>query len=574
MRRGTPSIAVRGAAAAALLWGLWALGRPVVLAAQGTGGGGTTPPVLPAAPPAPEMHPAGRSVAVTTSADTSQSIAAPSAGGQAPVSGLLTAPASPHAAPSTGVVAAGAAGTGGVAPASAGSATAPGAVNQPLTSRVLAAVNPVPHLDAGGGLSATATIPLERVVAVVGDEPILWSSILERINVQRAQGMQVPPDSAGQMGLARAVTDQLVDEQLLVAKAQELKIEVTDEDVAAGVDGQIKRIRSQFPTNAVYRVELRKAGLGSPEEYRRTQMDEAKRAELQRKVIDHLKKDGKLVPVGVSDQDVADAFERAKTSFPRRPATVTFRQIVVAPKPSPAAKAAAKVRADSLLVELKKVGADADIDKFAMIARRESMDPGTREVGGDLGWNRRGIMVPEFDASMFGLRPGTLSPVIETAFGFHIIRVDRVKPGEVKASHILIRWKADSTQVVAAKVEADSVLAAWEAGANIDTLTIKHHDPREEKGALQPFPRDSLPPSYAAAFSGRRANAFVGPFPIEDKANATTKYVVAQLLSYNEGGEYTLVDVRGMLRDQLSQERSIRRLLDGLRKETYVSIRL
>jgi peptidyl-prolyl cis-trans isomerase SurA len=183
-------------------------------------------------------------------------------------------------------------------------------------------------------------------------------------------------------------------------------------------------------------------------------------------------------------------------------------------------------------------------------------------------------MVPEFDGWMFGLRPGTLSPVIETAFGFHIIRVDRVKPGEVKASHILIRWKTDPTQVAAAKVEADSVLAAWVAGANIDTLTIKHHDPREEKGALQPFPRDSLPPSYASAFSGKAANAFVGPFSIEDRANGSTKYVVAQILSYSEGGQYALSDVRGMLRDQLAQERSIRRLLDGFRKQTYVSIRL
>ena len=70
---------------------------------------------------------------------------------------------------------------------------------------------------------------------------------------------------------------------------------------------------------------------------------------------------------------------------------------------------------------------------------------GTKELGGDLGWNRRGRMVPEFDRMMFALNPGIISPVIETAFGFHIIRVDRVQPAEVKARHILIRPTVDTS---------------------------------------------------------------------------------------------------------------------------------
>ena len=59
-----------------------------------------------------------------------------------------------------------------------------------------------------------------------------------------------------------------------------------------------------------------------------------------------------------------------------------------------------------------------------------------RQQGGDLGWNRRGPMVPEFDRVMFALNPGVLSPSWRP-FGYHIIRVDRVQPAEVKARHIL-----------------------------------------------------------------------------------------------------------------------------------------
>lgn len=504
--------------------------------------------------------PAHGATMVTTAADTAQSIVAPTAGRSTALAATpTTGPAAVNAAPTSAMAV-------GAPPAES-----PGASPTPLTTSVLSTMDrPV---STGPGLTA-ATFPLDRVVAVVGGDPILWSSILERINIERAEGMAVPPDSSGQMELARTVVLQLVDEELLLQKAKELKIEVTDEDVAPGVDAQVRRVRAQFPSEAMYRTELKKAGLGTPEEYRRVQMDQAKRAELQRKVIEQLKKDGKLIPVGVSDTDVAAAFEKNRSSFPRRPATVTFRQIIVAPKPTPAAKAAAKAKADSVLAELKRLGADGNIDRFAEIAKRESMDPGTREVGGDLGWNRRGIMVPEFDVWQFGLHPATLSPVIETIFGYHIIRVDRVRPGEVKASHILIRWKIDSAQFLAAKLEADTVLTQWQAGGNVDSLTIKHHDPREEKGALQPFPRDSLPPAYATAFVGHHANEFVGPFAIPDPRDGIIKYVVVQILSLQDGGAYTLADVRGMMRDQLAEERAIRRLLDELRKETYVSVRL
>jgi peptidyl-prolyl cis-trans isomerase SurA len=412
------------------------------------------------------------------------------------------------------------------------------------------------------------SIPLERIVAIVGTEPVLWSSVLESINVRRAQGMQIPTDSAGQLALINEVVNDLVDQELLVQKAHDLKVDVADEDVAAGVDAQIKRVRSQFGSDAEYKSELKKAGFGTPEEYRKGLLEQAKRSELQRRVVEELKKDGKLIPVNVTEAEVDDAFDKHRSTLPRRPATVTFRQIVIAPKPSAEAKAAAHARADSLLSDLKK-GAD-----FSELAKRASEDPGSRETGGDLGWNRRGVMVPEFDRWMFALQPGQMSPVIETEFGFHIIKVDRVRPGEVKARHILVKWKIDSTQVAAARRLADSVLRLWENGATFDTLVARYHDPNEEKASLQPFPRDSLPQSYQEAFAGKTRSDFVGPFPIPDRVTGAQKFVIAEVLDAEDGGDYTVADLRQTIRAQLQEERSFRRLLDGLRKDTYVSIRI
>jgi len=410
------------------------------------------------------------------------------------------------------------------------------------------------------------SLPIDRVVAVIGDQALLWSDVVTAINQRRAQGMQLPPDSAGQAALAKTVLGELVDEEILVQKAKEMKLEVVDADVTSSADRQIKQARTQFASDEEYRNELRKAGLGTPEEYRKGLIEQYRRQNLQQKAFAELRKKAK--PVNVTDEEVTAAYEKSRADLQKRPATVTFRQIVVAPHASPAAKAKAKARADSLLAEIRKGG------DFEQIAKRESMDPGTKQLGGDLGWNRRGSgLVPEFEMVMFALRPGEVSPVIETAFGYHIIRVDRVQSAEVKARHILIAPAIDSADVAAAKVEADSVAAQWRRGVSYDTLVAKHHDPTEEKGVLQPFPRDSLPPSYGTALSGAKAGDVTPPFQLANP-RGQPKFAVLQVVTLTDAGAYNEAEIRDQIRAQLSEERSIRQLLDELRKQTYVSLRM
>jgi peptidyl-prolyl cis-trans isomerase SurA len=411
-----------------------------------------------------------------------------------------------------------------------------------------------------------ASLPIDRVVAIVGAQPLLWTDVLTAVNQRRAQGMQLPTDSAGQAVLARSVLSELVDEEILVQKAKEMKLEVTDADVGSAADRQIKSVRANFKSDEEYRTELRNAGLGTPEEYRKSLIEQFRRQQLQQKAFAELRKRAK--PVNVSEEDVTAAFERSRAALQKRPATVTFRQIVVAPKASPAAKAKAKARADSLLLEIKKGG------DFEQIAKRESMDPGTKQLGGDLGWNRRGSgLVPEFEMVMFALRPGDVSPVIETAFGYHIIRVDRVQSAEVKARHILIAPVIDSADVARAKVEADSVAAQWRRGVPYDSLVAKHHDVTEEKGVLQPFQRDSLPASYQAVLAGAKAKDITNSFQLANPRGAP-KFAVIQVVTATEAGEYDQAEIREQIRAQLADERSIRALLDDLRKQTYVSLRM
>ena len=436
-----------------------------------------------------------------------------------------------------------------------------------LTAANASAQQPAVATAAPTAQTRDSVIPLDRIVAIVGDQVITQFDVQERLlALQQNPNFRPPQSEAEYNRLALEIINALIDEEALIQKAAELKVEVPDADLTPTVDRQVREIRGRFPTEQEFRSELAKAGLGTPEDYRRFLTEQMRRTELQRRVVGKLRQEGRLPPVNVTQAEVEAAFNRTRTTLPRRPATVTFRQIIVAPKPSAEARERARVKAESLLAEVKRGG------DFERIARRESADSASREQGGDLGWNRRGQMVPEFERWMFGLRPGDLSPVVETAHGFHVIRVDRAQPGEVKSRHILVEPVIDSADHGRARAEADSVARRWLAGVPFDTLVKAHHDKLEETSILTPITRDSMPQSYQAAFSGKKPQDIV-VFEIPG-LKGHPKYVVAQLLTAEESGEYTLADLKDRVRQQLVEEGSYRRMLDNLRKELYVSIRL
>jgi peptidyl-prolyl cis-trans isomerase SurA len=420
-------------------------------------------------------------------------------------------------------------------------------------------------------LPSTAPIPLDRVVAVVGNVIITQSNLRERLVAKTQSGMPVPSDSAGLRTASVATLNELVDEELILEKAKELKIEVPDADVNSTVDKQYKAVRSRFASEAEFKSELAKAGYGTPDEYKRFIADGIRRNEMITRATRKLREDGKLVPANITDAEVQESFDKSKGDLPKREPSVTWRQIIIAPRPSKEAKERARAHAESLLAEIKR-GAE-----FEALAKRESADSGSRVNGGDLGWSRRGKMVPEFDRYLFGyyaLAPGQLSPVVETAFGYHIIRVDRINAGEVKSRHILITPTIDSADVARARLEGDSVAMQWRSGVAFDTLAKKHHDFRsgEETTLLTPFPRARLPQQYQQAFEGKKPQDVV-VFDVPGNANVPVKVVVAQINSVEAGGDMTLAEVKEQIRSSLSEAGGMRRYLDTLRKQTYVSVR-
>ena len=412
-------------------------------------------------------------------------------------------------------------------------------------------------------------VAIDRVVAIVGTEPILLSEI-EGIAQQMllARGQPYPTDSAARATLLRETLNEYIDVRVVVAAAKAAKVEVDEAQVAQSVDARIGEIRKRFGNDAEFQSALRREGFSSVESFRTLQIDRLRDSALAGTYQSQLRQDGKFPHAPVTDAEIKEFFEANRARFGTNLGGVTFRQIVVPLQASAAAKLAARTQLDSIRAAIV-AGAS-----FEEAAKKFSDDRGTGENGGDLDWRRRGGgLLPEFERWIFSLPQGVVSPVFETYYGYHIARVDRTAPGEVKSRHILIRPKSDSTDEVRTLALADSIAGALRAGASYDSLVAKYHKSDEHKSLPTPIPLDSLPAEYKAALTGLKVGEVSKPFLLPSPTGISTAHIVS-ITGVVEPREHTIDDWRTMIREDLGYRKGMRKLIDRLRKEVHVTVQL
>ncbi len=429
-------------------------------------------------------------------------------------------------------------------------------------------------LVVAGSLASSAAAQeeqvLDRVVAVVGTRAILASELEEEFVQAQAQAQArnqpFPTDSAERLALRRQMLQRMVDQELLVQEARrDTSVRVTEVEVQGAVEETVRNVRQNFTSESEFQQQLRLAGFTSAEEWRRWLADNQRRQIYSQRLLESRRQAGKLRSIPPTEQQMHDFFEANRSNAQPRPPVVSFRQIVIAPQPDSTARVRARAKAESLLVLLRG-GAD-----FAEMARQVSDDSASRAAGGELGWFRRGVMVKEFEQVAFSLRPGTMSQVVETDFGFHIIKVERTQPAEVFARHILIMPDLTPERIAVARQLADSVRAALAAGASFDSLARRYADPVEPKLA-EDAPITALPPEYQAVI-GDSASGLLPTFELGAEGRRP-KFVVLEITERHEGGPLQFEDVRDRIRQNLGQELAIQHYLAQLRRVTYVDVRL
>ena len=265
---------------------------------------------------------------------------------------------------------------------------------------------------------------IDKIVAVVDNEIILQSELEFRVNVLAAQKRLNPSDPK----LKQQVLNSIIDEKLLLAQARLDSIEVSDEDVKRRLDYQIELFTQQYGSREkveeVYGMSIEKIKRELRDEVRKNLMAQT----LQQK---------KFGAVDVNRREVEDFYRTFKDSLGLIPEKYTVAHIFVNPKASEKVKSKTRIYVQSLLDSIK-AGAD-----FAEMAKKYSEDPGTAKLGGDLGYTKRGRLVPEYESVAFALKEGEISKIVESVFGFHVIQLIDKKGETVHTRHILVKIKND-----------------------------------------------------------------------------------------------------------------------------------
>lgn len=409
---------------------------------------------------------------------------------------------------------------------------------------------------------------VDQIAAVVGDSVIPLSRVDEELNLYRSQGGQLPPDSAGRMALRRQILERLIAQELMVQAAlRDTMIKVAEPEVQAAVERAFREVRGQFASELEFRRQLQSSNFGSAEEYRRWLTDQQRRELLQSQLMQMLRETGRLTPLAPTEAELREFYESTKAQQGRRPATLSFRQIVVRVEPDSGALARAFGIADSLAKAIR------DGTDFGQAARRYSGDPATRDQGGELGWVRRGVFVPEFETAAFRLRPGAISPPVLTVFGYHVIQVQRAQPAEVQVRHILIVPDITQADRDRARRRAEEAAQRLLDGVPFDSLARTYHDyAGQEQVLVEDFPREELPESYRDALSGAAPGDIVGPVSLE-LDDRRPKLAVLLFEGERPEGEYSFADVRDQLRSTLADQNAMDRYLRSLREATYIETR-
>jgi peptidyl-prolyl cis-trans isomerase C len=293
-----------------------------------------------------------------------------------------------------------------------------------------------------------ATLP--AVIARVNGEAIASSELQEAIaSLEGQAGRPLPPTERDQV--FRAVLNQLVTGHVLLQESRSRNVVVADADI----DSRVGQLRQRFPSEDEFKKALSSRGL-TPEKMK---------DELRKQIAIERMIEAEVTPqVKVTDQDVKAFYDGNPDQFKQPESFRASHILVMVPQDaSPQQKAEAKAKIEDVQKQLEGGG------DFAELAKKYSQD-GSASQGGDLNYFPRGQMVEPFQKAVDALDIGAVSGIVETQFGYHIVKLTDKKAGRTVPLPEVNKKIADYLVMRQKQEKASAFVESLKAKSRIDIL--------------------------------------------------------------------------------------------------------
>ncbi|MBE0676258.1 MAG: peptidylprolyl isomerase [Bacteroidales bacterium] len=309
----------------------------------------------------------------------------------------------------------------------------------------------------------------ESVAGIVGNELILLSEIEENVNQMRSSGNRTPVEE-----LRCQVFEESVIQKLFIDQARLDSIIVTPESVEGDLNLRLNNFITQIGSEAALESYFEKSIYEIKADLREMLIDARMVREMQATIGEG---------ISVTPADVRRFYNSMhKDSIPLVPALVEVSIIQMDPPYNEENKLIARQRILDLRSEI--LGGKS----FEVMARLYSEDEGTAVRGGEVGLSPRGLLAKEYANTAFSLKNNTVSKVVETEYGYHIIQLIERKGDLVNTRHILIKPRLSQADIVSATSKLDSIADLIRNDSvkfeNVARLMSTHKDSRINGGKL------------------------------------------------------------------------------------------
>jgi peptidyl-prolyl cis-trans isomerase SurA len=400
---------------------------------------------------------------------------------------------------------------------------------------------------------------LDKIVAKVGRDVILQSEVEKRMKQIEASGY--PLDNITMLD----VLNDMIESNLIIQKAKKTGITVDKEESREVARKELNKMKSNFPDEETFRKELKKEMGLSEIELLNYYIDLLTEQKIRERIISEQIKS----KIHITEAEIDEFFHENKSELPKRPELIEVGMILRTLKVGEETRNRAL---DKIKQIQEKAIAGEDFSELAM----EYSECPSGKKGGDLGFFGKGVMVSSFEEAAFNLKPGEISDIVETSFGYHLIKLTDIDSdtNEIRVKHILIKIEPTEEDIRANLELMEKVAIDLRNGASFSEMAKTYSEDDESAlkgGVIGEFEEANMPEMFKDELSKIDVGEYTDVIRESD-----TLYILAKTRNI-EGREFTYDEAYDNIRQMLLQKKE-QELYDlwmkELKQESFVEIYL